>query len=456
MKRITKGKMWIFAIGQLGWSILAGIISNWLVYFYQPDQASQELGQTLFIPQGVIALGLFTVIGLITFCGRIFDAVTDPWIASLSDRCKSKDGRRIPFMRAVAIPFAIMTVLVFVSPVNGISIFNSITLFVTIILFYLCMTIYCTPYNALIAELGRNQEDRLNISTFISVTFIVGTSVAYTGPMIWGKLEPYFGRVNAMRMTFAGMAVLAVICMLVPVFGIKEKEYVVSKPSESTGFESLAKTFENKYFRIFVCSDISYFIGLTIFQTGLPFYVTSLLGLAESMTTILFVGMTLLSLLFYVPVNILARKYGKKKLIVIAFAIFTGTYLFTACSGDIIGFNRNIQAFIIIASASIPMATLGILPQAIVADIAEADSIETKENREGMFYAARTFAFKLGQSLAMILFTGLATIGKDVGSNVGYRITAVVAAAFCITGGLILSKYNEKKVMATIEENNQI
>lgn len=102
MKRLPNSKIAAFAIGQLGWSMMSGLISNWLVYFYQPDAAAQASGQTLFVPQGRVILGIFTIIGAITALGRIFDAVTDPWIASLSDRCKSPAGRRIPFLKWAA------------------------------------------------------------------------------------------------------------------------------------------------------------------------------------------------------------------------------------------------------------------------------------------------------------------------------------------------------------------
>lgn len=50
MKSLSTGKIWLFAAGQFGWSLLSGLISNWLVYFYQPDEASVAQGQTLFIP----------------------------------------------------------------------------------------------------------------------------------------------------------------------------------------------------------------------------------------------------------------------------------------------------------------------------------------------------------------------------------------------------------------------
>lgn len=93
MKKLTTENM-AFAAGQFGWAMLSGIISNWLVYFYQPDKTAISQGQTVFIPQGLVVFGIFTIIGGITAFGRIFDAFTDPMIASLSDRCTSKNGRK--------------------------------------------------------------------------------------------------------------------------------------------------------------------------------------------------------------------------------------------------------------------------------------------------------------------------------------------------------------------------
>ena len=92
---------------------------------------------------------------------------------------------------------------------------------------------------------------------------------------------------------------------------------------------------------------------------------------------------------------------------------------------------------------------LRLLPQAMVADISESDAKKTGENREGMFYAARTFAFKLGQSVSMLLFTALATIGTN---GMGYRIVAAASSALALIGGCILIFYNEKKIDQVIAE----
>ena len=179
-RRLTKKEMRIFAVGQLGWSILSGIITAWLVTFYLPTQkAVDEEGAPFFLPTGLVILGVLTVLGLISFICRIFDAVTDPWIASMSDRSKNPNGRRFPFMKRAAIPFARMTVLVFMAPQEGQkSPLNIAWVLVALILFYLFMTMYCTPYNALISEFGKTQEDRMYISTAISLTFFFGTLIA--------------------------------------------------------------------------------------------------------------------------------------------------------------------------------------------------------------------------------------------------------------------------------------
>lgn len=449
IKKLSRGKVWCFAIGQFGWSIQSALISNFLVNYYQPDPAAVEAGQTVFIPQGLVIFGILTILGAITWFGRIFDAVTDPWIASKSDRCKSKDGRRIPFMRLAAIPFALATVLTFWSPINGESWLNALFLFAMLTLFYLFMTMYCTPYNALIPELGTDQKTRMAISTAISFTFIAGMAVAYTAPMVWGALEGMVGdRVLAIRITFTVMSLIGLVCMFVPVFTIREKDYVTAKPSESTALKSLAATFRNKDFRIFVASDIVYFLGITMFQTAMLYFVTALLKLDEGMSTIYFVGMTALSVLFYPLVSKLTPKFGKKKLILIAFAIFTVAFAYTAALGTFLPVAPEIQGYILCVLAAPAMAIFGILPQAVVADIAECDEIETKENRSGMFYAARTFSMKMGQAVAMLLVTSLGTIRQDTG--LGYRIIAIAAACVCILGGVLFAMYNEKKVYSKI------
>ena len=283
MKRLSKKQMIIFAIGQLGWSLLSGIISAWLVTFYLPTKGDQDAGAIQYIIPGLCIGGFMTVLGLITALSRIFDAVTDPLIASLSDRSKNPRGRRIPFMQIAAIPLSIVTVLLFCAPVADKSPWNIVWISVAIVLFYLFMTMYCTPYNALISEFGKTQEDRMFISTSISLTFFAGTLLAYTPFVFAGLLRGAVGFAWSYRICFIVLAVIACVCMMIPTFFLKEREFVDTKPSEENVVKSLVSTFKNKDFRTFSISDIMYWVGLTMFQTGLPFFVKVSMAFDESM-----------------------------------------------------------------------------------------------------------------------------------------------------------------------------
>ena len=462
-KRLTKKQMRIFAVGQLGWSILGGVINAWLVTFYLPTAGDIANGAVSYIMPGLIVFGSLTVLGVISFICRIFDAFTDPWIATLSDKSKNPKGRRIPFMRAAAIPFALVTVLVFCAPVNAISGVNVAWILAFLILYYLFMTMYCTPYNALISEFGKTQEDRMYISTAISLTYFIGTMLAYLPFVFAGPLQAAGVAFNqSYRICFIALAIIALICMLLPTVLLQEREFVDSAPSQTGTFRSLAATFRNREFRFFVGSDVMYWIGLTLFQTGLPFFVKVSMGLDESYTMIFLGGMTVLSACFYPVVSRFVKKFGKKKMVIFGFFGLALAYIVTALIG-VLPLPGILFGVVIVVIAAFPMALLGIIPQSIVADIAEEDSLRTKEKREGMFFAARTFAMKLGQSVAMLTFTSLAILGaaQDTGANditassFGLRIVAIVAILFCSLGAFVLMAYNEKKVLSAIEEEHE-
>ena len=445
MKKITNKLLWIFAIGQFGWSLLSGVVSNWMVYYYTGSPDAQNPNTGIFasgITQNPILFKL-TLFGLVLAVGRIFDAVTDPLIAGWSDRSNYKGGRRIPFMRTIASPFALVTVALFTLPQTGNTPVNDVMLFVLLMVFYLFMTIFCTPYNALIAELGDTQEHRINVSTYISFTFIVGQSISFMLPNLASMLEGAFGQAGSIRMAVAIMATLACIAMLIPSFYIKERDYIDSKPSETKAFSSLLKTFKNGQFRRFVYSDVIYFFALTLFQTGLAFYETKLMEIEDTWTFVLTATMTFISVLLYPVVNKLAPKIGKKRLIVTGFFAYSAVFLITSLCGK-----GLYWGFIIAVCAAVPMAILGILPQACVADVAELSRLESGEDRSGMFFAARTFAFKMGQAIAMVVFTSM-TVAKTAAS---YRSTAVVATVTCLIGACLFLLYNEKMILSRIEE----
>ena len=465
-KTITNKLLWIFAVGQFGWSLLSGIISTWLVHLYtgvhSPGETNGIFGQ--FITQSPI-LASITLFGLITMVGRLFDAVTDPLVASWSDRAAFKGGRRIPFLRAAAIPFALVTVAVFVLPQTESLAANNAIMFALLMLFYLLMTIYCTPYNALIAELGDTQKHRINVSTYISFTYIAGFSLATLVPSLSGALEGMAGsQENALRIAIGIMCALAAVAMLVPALYIRERDYIEGKPVQSPVFRSLVLTYRNRQFRRFVYADVIYFFAVTLFQTGLADFETRLMGIPAENTFLLTVVMTVVSLCLYPLVNRLAPRLGKKRIIVVGFFAYAAVFFITSVAGTGMSWG-----FLVAVTAGIPMAILGILPQACVADVSELNTLETGEDRSGMFFAARTFAMKLGQALSMLIYTSITAAAVAIvqahtdGAGVEqlsqelqlqiqgpYRTAAAVATVACLIGAVLFLFYNEREILSKI------
>lgn len=441
----------IFALGQLGWALTSYAPGMLLVYFYLPPEAE---GVTVFparIYQGYV-LGVFTLIGLAFGVSRLFDAVTDPLIAGISDKNNSRFGRRRIFLALSVLPFALISLLVFTPPIQGMNPLNSVWVFVMIILFYWFMTMYVTPYFALMSELGHTPEERLFLSTLISITWALGTAIGTQVFAIKGILESKgMSATTAFQSTIAFFAILGFLFMLLPILFIDEKKYSSGRGNDQNIFLSLKDAFKNRNFRVFTISDLAYWVAMTFASTGLVYYVTILLGMEESFTSTLQMIMFLVSFAFYIPVNAIARKIGKKIVLNVGFFLFMIVYIIVIFLGKF-PIPMASQGFILVIMLGIPMAIFGILPNAIVGDMAEADAIITGKHKNAIFYGARTFMSKLGQMIGGLVFPSLLLLGSSPGKDIGIRLTGAVALLFIIIGFLFFILYNEKEILKILKK----
>lgn len=461
VQKLPGWRLIMFALGQFGWSLGSWSVGNALNYFYMPpEKAGTGALFPTFIFQGAV-LGIATIIGLINAGGRIWDAITDPIIANMSDRSRSKFGKRRIFLAISAIPTALFAFFVFFPIADGATqsgmTINAIWLAVTMFLYYIFITMYCTPYNSLIAELGHTPNERLNIATAISITWALGFAIGNQAYTLTDSVKSMFNvdQTRAFQIVLGVFELIAALCMLLPVFFIDEKKYAETHASEEGVIESVKSTFKNVNFRWFVFSDLPYWIALNFIQMGITYYVITLLGLDEGLPSFLMLILFVLSFVFYVPINIVAKKLGKKPVLTAAFAIFAVVFLLTFFFGWL-PFSNITQAYLVIILASLPIAIFGILPNAIVADIADAHGIETGVYQAGIFYGARTFMMKMGISVANFLFPSILLLGKSPSNPIGIRISALAAVGFCLLGMLLFLKYNEKHVLKVLSEKEQL
>src|ERR1700749_2849777 len=233
--------------------------------------------------------------------------------------------------------------------------------------------------------------------------------------------------------------------MLIPVLFIDEKKYSSSKPSHLPLLPAIRQTFRNRNFIYYLISGFSYYMALSIISSGLMFFVTVLLHLTESEGGPLLGVMVLVSLLFYPLINYLARRIGKKPIVLFSFGLLSLIFIAFYFLGKF-PFSAHAQISTILLLASFPLASLGILPNAILAEIAEDDAKRTKENREGMFFAVKYLFVKLGQTLGIALFAFLTVYGKDPGHDRGLRLNGVCGMVLCACAFACFSRFKESRI----------
>jgi glycoside/pentoside/hexuronide:cation symporter, GPH family len=441
---LSLSKQIAYAFGMMGWGIMINLISVILVYLYLPPDTS---GLPVLITQ-VTIFGIFNAVAIITASGRLVDAIYDPFIAQFSDMSKNPKGRRIPIMKWAIIPSLVFCVLIFYPLTGEASTTNIAWLSTMLVLFYVSSTSYIIPYNALLPELAHDSPSQVKLATWQSVGYVVGIGVASNAFNLTDVLQTELGietRLPALQLTVVLLAALGALCMLIPVLAIDERKFGTRKPHAVPMRKALRETLTNRNFLYFVVADFSYFISVTLITSGLLYFVKVLLQLPESIGNKLMITMVLVSFLFYPVTNILARKIGKKKIVlgslVLLSGIFLGVYFLGKSQID-----PYVQIFGLIALAAIPFAALNILPNAILAEIIDKDVEETGENKEAIYFAVRYFFVKIAQTFGIALFSMLLIYGKDVGNDAGIRMNGLLGFGLCAVAALVFTRFREKPI----------
>jgi GPH family glycoside/pentoside/hexuronide:cation symporter len=438
-----------YAFGMMGWSIMINLISVILVYLYLPPNSS---GLPRLITQ-VAIFGIFNVIAIITASGRLIDAVYDPLIAQFSDRSQNPKGRRIPLMKLAIVPSMIFCFLVFFPLTESESALNIGWLSAMLIGFYISSTTYIIPYNALLPELAPSPKDKVRLATLQSVGYVFGIGIASNAFNLTALFQNLFGsmsRITALQLTVLLMVALAALFMLITTIAINEKEYCKSVPSSVPMRRALKQTLTNRNFLLFIVADFSYFIATTFITSGLMYFITVLLRLHESIGNRLMITMVLVSFLFYPLINYLAGKIGKKKVVVFSLGLLSLIFLGVYFLGRM-ALAPEMQIYGLIIFAAIPMASLNILPNAILAEIIEKDSKDTNENKEAIYFAVRYFFVKIAQTFGIALFSMFLVYGKDIGNDFGIRLNGILGFVLCFLAALIFTRFKEEKAVT----NNQ-
>jgi glycoside/pentoside/hexuronide:cation symporter, GPH family len=442
----------IYAFGSFAFTLLERLIILYAIFYFLPPK---ELGVHNLVSDRII-FGIITITGSALLLGRVLDGLADPIIATLSDNSRSRIGRRKVFLLYSGLPLALTAFLVFLPPLPAQeSLLNGLWLALMMCLFYIAFTAYVNPFLALMSELGHTNSLRINISTFMALFGLLGMlCITVLFPQLITALGARGMELRqAYRIGVGSFAALSGVILYLATLAFDEKKHCRAAVPMGLGtLKSLGKTYAMRPFRIFLFGEMFLQFAINIVTLGLIYYAVVIFRQEQGFLTVL-AGTTIgVALLSFPLVNIAAKKFGKKKV------IMSGVLILGAATAVIfpLSFNMSGAAFYVglamIGLSGLPLAILSILINPTVGDMARAEALRTGESREAMFFGARAIPLKATIALAGVTFTFLlSAFGKDIANPLGVQLSILVVSLSSLAGFAAFSRYPEEEVQKWLE-----
>lgn len=407
-----------------------------------------------------------TLAGLAVFLSLAVDAITDPLIGYMSDRWRSKLGRRHPFIYLSAIPLAACIFCIYVPPADLLdnsdqlwSLFGlqatpeqwglTAWLFVFASLLKLFQTCYHLPHLALGSELTDDYLERTRIFRYNMLCSFGGGAL-----FSWSFYNVFFpeGPTLGMNTVYiaATVAILGAIIIFLTAHLTRDQIPRLSQPPADQEAFSMGLFFRECTLVLKNRNYLMLFFGLLCLSVmiGVRETLNANMGLYYwELPTQLMGYLPLFSMVsYFIAVVVVAManarfdKGGTARIAVALCVTAAGAPVLLRSFG-LLPDNGHISIFFIVGvSVFLYYGSLAVLTTTVysaIGDVADEHELATGRRQEGVFYAVRTFFGKLSNGIGH-LFAGIAidVIGFPPGAVVG-EVDAQVIFELGIFEGVI-------------------
>ena len=442
MKKLTTKVQVLYALG-VSYAIVDQIFAQWVLYFYLPSESS---GLKPFMAPVYVSIALAI--------SRVVDMITDPLVGFLSDKYNSRYGRRIPFVAVGTIPLIIVTIAFFYPPMSsGSASFYYLMLIGS--LFFTFYTIVGAPYNALIPEIGRTTEERLNLSTWQSVFRLSYTAIAIILPGVLIKMIGGNDVLFGIRGMIMFLCVIVFIGLVTTVFTVRERDYSTGEVSNVSFKETIGIIIKNKNFILYLFGMMFFFIGFNNLRAIMNYYVEDIMGYGKKEITIASALLFGAAAICFYPTNKLSKKYGYRKIMLYCLAMLIVSTSMLFFLGKIFPVKFG---FILFAIIGIPLAGAAfIFPPAMLSEISTQISEDSGARIEGLSFGIQGFFMKTSFLISIVTLPIILVMGNDVSilsaissgvSKVeknGIYLASLSSVFFFIISFIFYYKYSDSK-----------
>lgn len=365
--------------------------------------------------------------GIAVMAGKLWDAVTDPMMGFISDRTRSRWGRRRPYLLFGSIPLFLSMWFFFTNPHIASTALATVWAAFALCLLNTSYTVVNIPYSSLTPELTQDYHERSSLNGFRFGFAVIGTILGAGAVLpivgLFGSRDAGFSAVGAiLGLVMAGTA-------LITFASVKEPDHSATPKPKEGFFETFIVVFKNRPYVIIL---LTYALNLTAlnFVQGILVYYFKYLYKNEGATTIAMILLLVVAMVC-IPISVLvSKRIGKKRTYQISFLILATACLAIYALGHVLGM-RFFLAMMVYAGVGIGFGYVA--PWAMVPDTIEYDAAKTGKRKEGAFYGMWTFTSKVGTSLAIFLTGVILDLARYV-PNVASQSESAIQAIRLIVG----------------------
>jgi len=324
--------------------------------------------------------------------GKVWDAVNDPLFGLVSDRIRTRWGRRRVFLLFGAVPLGLTFMLMWLVPPLG-PLGLTAYYAVTFILFDTSFTLIHVAYNALTPELTPDYDERSSLNGYRMVYSISGT----LGAIIFATVLGW--SVTDSRTLFAIVGVTLGLVSMVPplvVYSVTWEKAAGDQPPPLPWRQALATTLGNRPFWMVMGLYLLSWTTASILAADLVYFANYHLRVPDQANYFVLVAEG--AAILFIPLWVwVARRLDKKRAFILGTVSWVGILL-------ILSILRSEQvglAYALAALSGSGIATAYVIPWAMVPDVVEHDELQTGQRREGSYYAFASFFQKLATGLAV-------------------------------------------------------
>ncbi len=376
----------LFSTGDLSTSIPLAILMFFQLYFLtdvaglRPDYAGWAVGLS-----------------------RIWDAINDPLFGLVSDRIRTRWGRRRVLLLFGAAPLGLSFMLMWLVPPFsqlGLAVYYA----AVFILFDTVFTLVHVGYNALTPEMTQDYDERSSLNGYRMVFSISGTLGAIILVTVLGW------SISDQRLLYTLVGIILGLLSIIPpliVFKVTRERPSNELPEPLPWKKALSTTLNNKPFRLVMGLYLLSWTSASILAAVLVYFATYYLRVPEQANY--FVLLAQGSAILFIPLVVwLARRLDKRR----AFMLGSLTWIVIILMIGALSPEQVGLAYLLAALAGAGIATAYVIPWAMVPDIIEYDQAQTGQRREGSYYAFASFFQKLATGFAIwAMGLGLALAG---------------------------------------------